>query len=213
VLLTVGPAMASASSTYPSVASGTKDCTNKGSIILRTDFIRFEGVRMSTAPVGSPVGGWVRTVRPLLTDLESEVSWAAVSPAIRARWAMVTVRNASQSPRGLLGSTAVCTFDYVTGRVIASRTGGAKTCPSGQTVIITSAGFKPLAHLWTPGQTYDVLRVAHPGGPMLGFEFTDTGVQSIRSYRVNAYHVDHYSDGEKPLASVGLECSGQEKVG
>ncbi len=211
VMVGVAAAEEAAAAVYPLSRSGTKDCRNWGNVMVRAEFSRIEGARFATGPVGSPAS-WRRTAAGTGTDLETIVSWATKSPHTYARWSIVTDRAYARAPIGLASGGASCTFDYVGGTVLESRTGGTKTCPSGQHVIIVADAFKPVSHFWTPAGQYDVLRVAHGGGGSLNTSFTDTGSRSISSWRVNAYHQAGYTDGGKRFETVFLTCSGSQKV-
>ncbi len=131
VMVGVAAAEEAAAAVYPLSRSGTKDCRNWGNVMVRAEFSRIEGARFATGPVGSPAS-WRRTAAGTGTDLETIVSWATKPPHTYARWSIATDRAYARAPIGLASGDASCTFDYVGGTVLERRTGGTKTCPSGQ---------------------------------------------------------------------------------
>jgi hypothetical protein len=207
VVLVASPSYASV---YPLSVGGTRNCTGAGSLVLRSNVSRTEGLRASTTPVGSPVGGWTRTMDYNLSspDAAGSFTLAVTSPNANARWSLSVVRSGSVF--GLPDAEAQCTLGSISGTVIQTRSGGTKTCPSGQTVLVRSSSFKPVGHFWTKSGSSTQYHVRQPGGPALMFQTTDTGANSITGWWVRAYNDGLFS--ETIIVDVSVTCSAVEGI-
>lgn len=203
VLVVVGlsPAVAAAAP-FPRTKSGTLNCTGAGSLVLSSSITPFDGLKGTTTPVGSPVGGWGRTLGRGAFNPDADLTVALVSKNANANWTLGTVANPASL--GLPNPHASCTLSSITGTVIKTVTGGGKTCPTGQTVVIQSSGYTNEGHLWKRSGTTSEFKVKHFGGPTLKFFTTDTGARVLTSFTVRAYAP---GNPENPIPSAFLECS------
>lgn len=200
-----------AAAPYPTVRSGTKNCgANLGSIVLISSVEKYDGVRATTTPVGSPVGGWSRTLKPFLSAPDVDYEIALVSKNANANWSMASV--SSPAALGLPNARAACTLQSVSGTVLKSVTPGSKTCPSGQTVIIRSSGYTPAGHFWKRSGATTTFGVRHSGGPGLVFYATDTGARSITAATVKSFELPGYGHPDNALPSATLTCSSSEET-
>ena len=69
-------------------ASGSRDCTKKGTIIVEARTSQAIGARVTARAVGSPASGstWSRTL-PSKSGVVAGARWAFVSPVVNGSWA------------------------------------------------------------------------------------------------------------------------------
>ena len=211
LVLGLMPGAALAAASYPTSASGTTNCTGSGSVVLQAGVGRPEGLRVSNHPVGTPVGGWSRTVAPFNANpVVYNTYFNMVSKNANAQWAMSTYVSPSEADVGLYYRGTACTQSAVSGTVIATKSGGAKTCPTGQTVLIVSSGFTPLGHFWTRVGSSTSYHAKQTGVAFLWFLFTDTGANKIGSWTIRAYA--GRGTPETPLPEATVTCSAGESI-
>jgi hypothetical protein len=204
----VMPGTASANhSEYPTSKSGTSDCSGVGSIALETRYATGDGLRASTHPIGTPVGGWSRTKQPYGGTFPFSFI-SLVSKNNVANWALTSY--VTDPSYGLNGPHAACTLKAVSGTVIATRSGPAKTCPTGQTVLIVSSGYTPQGHFWTRVGSSTMYRTKQTGTSLLWFFLTDTGSNRIGQWTIRAYAGS--ANPENPLPGASVTCSAAEGI-
>lgn len=206
--LTIVPAWEASASPFPSVVSGTTNCTGAGTLVLRTNFSRSDGLFADSYPAGSPVGGWSRTVKPVFSSPEFNVDWDFVSPTVNARWDLSTVVDPPGF--GIAGPLGRCTHTALSGTALQTVSLGSKTCPAGQTVLIATGNYGEAGHSWKVSGSTSTNHAFHPGAPSLNIQITDTGAGSVNSVVVTGYAVPgyHYYGFTEHI----FECSASEGV-
>lgn len=196
-------------------ASGSKNCTGSGNIAVTAAFNDSSGIHVNVKQAGPPASArrWARTKDsyPPRSDVD-DVTWTFVGSIKEGSWGASKITT--QGP-ALIASAQCDRRSLPSESRVAHKRAAAKSCPSGQTVVISSDGYGAQWYSWKG--TKKGAKVHHVRGfrQSTGYPFV-SGFVDTNLRRVAWRRVDVYSTGG-PAAERWVEawrtgCSGDYHI-
>lgn len=129
------------------ISGGYKDCSGNGTVTINAEFNSHSGLD-AWINSGGPTGTtWSRHIKPR-ESVGYSPYWAIVTPRASGSWG---VARASSAGSGVFKSSAQCNIKWLgPGTPKETETLGARSCASGEVVLIVSNGFGSQRFEWTP---------------------------------------------------------------
>jgi hypothetical protein len=192
-------------------ASGTRDCTDKGKILVEARTSQAVGASVTARAVGSPGSGttWGRTLTPK-AGIISIVRWGFATPVVNGSWGASGIT--SDAP---FSAYSQCTQGSTTSDPLRATVNlGSKDCPAGQNVMMRGD---------TQATATGVLRWTHSGSATerfvsspsqrINMNIVDTGRNNVASASVKVYADFTIPAGDQWIYITNIFCSGGTTTG